>query len=222
MNEYYLSRDKIITKTDEWMKSYNIPKYRSKNITFNHNNSALIVIDMQEYFINENSHAFIPSAQFIIPNINTLIKRYRKLGLPIIFTFHAYKNDEDPGIMGRWWKDVLRVNNPMSKIHSKINWNKEDITLRKNRYSAFIGTNLDEILTGMNIDTLLVSGVMTHLCCESTARDAFMRDYETYFVIDATAANSELLHVSSLRTLVDGFVIPVKTSDIVKETDNYA
>ncbi|MCK5301472.1 MAG: isochorismatase family protein, partial [Thermoplasmatales archaeon] len=96
MNEYYLSRDKIITKTDEWMKSYNIPKYRSKNITFNHNNSALIVIDMQEYFINENSHAFIPSAQFIIPNINTLIKRYRKLGLPIIFTFHAYKNDEDP------------------------------------------------------------------------------------------------------------------------------
>lgn len=48
-----------------------------------------------------------------------------------------------------------------------------------------------------------------------------MRDYETYFVIDATAANSELIHVSSLRTLVDGFVIPVKTSDIVKETDNY-
>jgi len=73
----------------------------------------------------------------------------------------------------------------------------------------------------MNINTLIVSGIMTHLCCESTARDAFMRDYETYFVIDATAANSELIHVSSLRTLVDGFVIPVKTSDIVKETDNY-
>jgi isochorismate hydrolase len=49
-----------------------------------------------------------------------------------------------------------------------------------------------------------------------------MRDYETYFVVDATAATSELLHVSSLRTLVDGCVIPVKTSDIIKETDNYA
>ncbi|MCK5458651.1 MAG: cysteine hydrolase [Thermoplasmatales archaeon] len=222
MNEYYLSRDKIITKTDEWMKSYNIPKYRMRNITFNHNNSALIVIDMQEYFINKSSHAFIPSAQFIVPNINSLIERYKKLNLPIIFTMHAYKNNEDPGIMGRWWRDVLRVNNPMSKIHSKINWNKNDITLRKNRYSAFIGTNLDEMLTGMNINTLIISGVMTHLCCESTARDAFMKDYETYFVIDATAATSEVLHVSSLRTLVDGFVIPVRTSDIIKETDNYA
>jgi isochorismate hydrolase len=222
MNKSYLSQDNIIAKTNEWMKSYNVPKFRSRNITFNPDNSALIVIDMQEYFIDKNSHAFTPSAQFIVPNINSLIKRYRKLDLPIIFTIHAYKNDEDPGIMGRWWRDVLRVDNPMSKIHLKINWNKEDITLRKNRYSAFNGTNLDEILTDMNINTLLISGIMTHLCCESTARDAFMRDYETYFVVDATAATSELLHVSSLRTLVDGCVIPVKTSDIIKETDNYA
>jgi isochorismate hydrolase len=222
MSEYYLSQDNIITKTDEWMKSYNIPKFRSRNIAYNPNNSALMVIDMQEYFIDKNSHAFMPSAQFIIPNINNLIKRYRKLDLPIIFTIHAYKKDEDPGIMGRWWRDVLRVDNPMSKIHSKINWNKEDITLLKNRYSAFIGTNLDELLKGMSINTLLISGIMTHLCCESTARDAFMRDYEPYFVIDATATTSELLHVSSLRTLVDGCVIPVKTRDIIKEMDNYA
>jgi isochorismate hydrolase len=193
-----------------------------ENISFNPGHSALLVIDMQKYFIDKNSHAFIPSAQSIVPNINSLIQRYRHLSFPIIFTFHAYKKKEDPGIMGRWWRDVLRVDNPMSKIHSKINWNTEDITLLKNRYSAFLGTTLDDILTGMSIDTLVVTGVMTHLCCESTARDAFMRDYETYFVIDATATTNERLHVSSLRTLADGFVIPVKTSDILKETDHYA
>ena len=58
---------------------------------------------------------------------------------------------------------------------------------------------------------------MTHLCCETTARDAFMRDYDVYFIVDATATETESLHISSLRTLTDGFTIPMKTSEILKE-----
>lgn len=94
---------------------------------------------------------------------------------------------------------------------------KNDITLQKSRYSAFIGTNLNQILKNMKIDTLVITGIMTHLCCESTARDAFMRDYEVYFVIDATASYNETLHVSSLITLTNGFAIPVITDTILKE-----
>jgi isochorismate hydrolase len=217
MEKYYLTKKNISTKAKEWLTKLSIPTSRMKQFKFQPKNSALLVIDMQEYFLNKNSHAFLPAAKIIIPNINSIIDAYRKKGFLLIFTLHALKSNEKPGIMGRWWKDVPRLDSPLSKIYSYINWKKNDITLQKSRYSAFIGTNLDQILKNMKIDTLVITGIMTHLCCESTARDAFMRDYEVYFVIDATASYNETLHVSSLITLTNGFAIPVITDTILKE-----
>lgn len=207
-------------KADEWLNTLSIPSSRKKKFTFIPENSALLVIDMQEFFLNKQSHAFVPSAKTIVPNINSLIKKYRKQEYPIIFTFYALESDENPGMMGRWWGDVLRVTNSLSRIHSSLNLDDNDIILRKSRYSAFIETDLDQILKDNKVDTLVITGIMTHLCCESTAREAFMRDYEVYFVVDATAADTEALHFSSLRTLTDGFAIPVKTNTILKEVKN--
>jgi len=62
---------------------------------------------------------------------------------------------------------------------------------------------------------VVITGVMTHLCCESTARDAFMRDLEVFFVIDATATDQEDLHMGSLRALADGFAIMVTTKEVL-------
>ena len=217
MEENYLTKQNISLKTDEWLSKLNIPPRRKKNFKFSMKKSALLVIDMQEFFLNEKLHAFISAGKTIIPNINLLIDNYRKKGNLIIFTYHALEINEKPGVMGRWWGDMLRINNPLSKIHSSINLKKSDITIRKNRYSAFIGTNLEQILKEKKIDNIVITGIMTHLCCESTARDAFMKDYDVYFVVDATASETETLHFSSLITLSDGFTIPVKTSDILKE-----
>jgi isochorismate hydrolase len=217
MDKYYLTEENISSKADEWLNGLDLRPSRQNKFKFNPQNSALLIIDMQEYFLSKESHAFIPAAMTIVPNINSIIKEYRKHNLPIIFTFHALERDEKPGIMGRWWGDVLRVTSPLSRIHSSIRCKKSDIILRKSRYSAFVGTNLDQILKNMEIDKLVITGVMTHLCCDSTARDAFMKDYGVYFVVDATATDDETLHVSSLRTLSDGFVIPIKTNDVLKE-----
>lgn len=222
MNECYLTKQNISAKTDEWLTNLSIPPSRKKHFTFIPENSALLIIDMQEFFLNEESHAFVPSARTIVPNVNSLVEEYRRQEYPIIFTFHALESDEKPGMMGRWWGDVLRVTNSLSRIHSSLNWEENDITLRKSRYSAFIGTNLDQILKDNKVNTLVITGIMTHLCCESTAREAFMRDYEVYFVVDATATDTEALHVSSLRTLTDGFVIPVKTNMIIEGVKNIA
>lgn len=215
VNENYLTKQNISLKTNKWMSELSIPLKRKKNFKFSPKKSALLVIDMQEFFLNKESHSYIPAANTIVPNVNLIIDKYKKQGFPIIFTFHAYEVDEDPGVMGKWWGDMLRVNNPLSEIHLSIGLNKDDIIFRKNRYSAFIGTDLDQILKEKKIDTLVITGIMTHLCCESTARDAFMRDYNVYFVVDATATETESLHISSLRTLTDGFAIPMKTVDIV-------
>jgi len=215
MNEYYPRKQSISAKSDEWLAALEIPDSRLARFRFNPENSALLIIDMQDFFLKEESHAFLPAARAITANINSVVERFRKRNHPVIFTYHALEEDEEPGLMGRWWGDVLKADDPLSRIHSSVDWQSDDITIRKSRYGAFTGTILDRTLEDMGIKSLVVTGIMTHLCCESTAREAFMRDYEVYFVIDATATRSEKLHFSSIRALADGFAVPVKTDSIL-------
>jgi isochorismate hydrolase len=123
--------------------------------------------------------------------------------------------DEKSGIMDRWWNDALRNEDPQSEITVELLPLENDLIVRKTRYSAFIGTDLEEFLMIKMAKSVVICGVMTHLCCESTAREAFMKDFEVYFVVDGTAAQNEELHLSSLRTLSNGFAIPVTTSEII-------
>ena len=178
--------------------------------------SALMVIDMQRYFLDERSHAFLDAASVVKENAKRLVGLYRQRGLPIIFTRHALKDEDEAGIMASWWGDNIRDGDPMSGIVDELKPMDGEHVIRKTRYSAFIGTDLDDYLASKGVKRLVVTGVMTHLCCESTARDAFMRDFEVFFVVDATSSRDEELHLSSLRCLTDGFVIPVTTEEVVR------
>jgi isochorismate hydrolase len=123
--------------------------------------------------------------------------------------------DENPGIMGRWWNDVIKNEDPQSEIISELLPLENEIILRKTRYSAFYGTELEEILTIKMAKSVVICGVATHLCCETTSREAFIKDFEVYFVVDGTAAQTEELHVSSLKVLSNGFAVPVTTSALM-------
>ena len=85
------------------------------------------------------------------------------------------------------------------KIHSK------DKILPKKRYSAFFETDLEAFLRAKEIRDLIISGVMTNLCCETTAWDAFMRDYRVFFLIDGTATGIDEHHLATLKNLGFGF-----------------
>jgi isochorismate hydrolase len=174
-----------------------------------------MVIDMQDYFLDEGSHAFIPESRAILPNVKALLDAYRRGGLQVVFTRHAHGKDEDPGMLGRWWADVILEDDPSSRIATVLEPMESEPVIRKNRYSAFQGTDLDVFLRARGIRSVVITGVMTHLCCESTAREAFMKDFEVYFVVDGTATQSEDLHISSLKTLSDGFAVPVTTDDVL-------
>ncbi len=182
---------------------------------FSAKRTVLLVIDMQRFFIDPRSHASFPAAEEIIKSIQQLLRGFRSLNLPVIFTRHALLNDEPTGMMGSWWGDVLREGDPFSAIDDRLeSWPGERI-IRKTRYSAFVGTNLDELLKELDVNRLIITGVMTHLCCESTARDAFMRNHEVIFVIDATATDDEDLHIGSLRAMADGFAILATTREVL-------
>lgn len=215
MKESYALKGNIRDKGKEWLRAVEEYGKRRDDFELEPSRSALMVIDMQEHFLGEKSHAYLPSSEAIIPNIERLLKAYRENGHLVVFTRHAHKKDEDPGILGRWWADVIRDGDSSSRITPALRPLKSEVVIRKTRYSAFQRTDLENILKEKGIRCLVITGVMTHLCCESTAREAFMKDFEVYFVVDATASQYEDFHLASLKTLSDGFAIPLTTDEVL-------
>ena len=177
--------------------------------------SALLVIDMQNFFTDESSHAFIPSIGSIIPKINALIELYSTTGLPILFSRHGLLEGEHPGIMAEWWSDTVMEGTKQAELAPDLTVPEDAIVFRKTTYDCFHGTELHRTLTDLGVKTLAITGVMTHLCCETTARAAFVRDFQVLFVMDATATVNRDLHLSTLRTLADGFAVPCTTADLI-------
>ncbi len=211
-------RGGIERKAKEWMdlvRPYQ-SAHRDARERFSPEESALLVIDMQRYFHDSTSHAHIPSSKAIVRNVQALVDAYRAISRPVIFTRYALLRDEDPGTMGRWWGDVLRDGDKMSEISPPFAPLATEAVLRKSRYSAFVGTDLETRLREAGTSNILITGVLTHLCCESTARDAFMRDFDVFMAVDGTASETEDLHVSSLKTLTDGFALPVTCSEVIR------
>lgn len=197
------------------MMKRSLKKYLRRPFAFQLDNSALLVTDMQRFFLESGSHAYLPLAKPIVPRIKKLIAFYRRRRLPVIFTRHALQQGEDAGIMARWWKDTLREGTKLAQIIPPLRPGRNEHVIRKTRYSAFYNTGLDRLLKRLNVKRVVITGVLTHLCCESTARDAFIRDYEVYFMADATATDNADLHLSSLKALADGFAVILNANDIL-------
>ena len=191
-------------------------RHRSARHKFQPQHAALLVIDMQRYFLDPSSHAYLPDSKHIVGNVQSLISRCRERSIPILFTRHAHQRAEDTGNMGSWWGDVIRDGTEMSTIDNRFAPLPKEKILRKTRYSAFVGTGLERWLRARRASQLLITGVMTHLCCETTARDAFMKGFDVFFVVDGTASKTQDLHVSSIKTLTDGFAIPVSTKEVLR------
>lgn len=105
---------------------------------------------------------------------------------------------------------------PESEIHPDIAPLPGEKVISKHRYSAFYNTDLETVLRCLQIEDLVISGVMTNLCCESTARDAYQRDYRVFFLADSTGSINEEMHLASLRNLAFGFSF-VTSADVVME-----
>ena len=178
--------------------------------------AALLVIDMQRFFLDQESHAFMPEGFEAIPRINGLVRAFRDRNWPIVFTRHIHPKGSDPGTMGKWWSDVMWEGSHYLDIHPSIELLTEDKVIKKQRYDVFLGTDLEEHLRSKGIIQVVITGVMTNLCCETTARTAFCRDLEVFFVHDCTATASEELHFSSLRTLAHGFAVLLTARELLE------
>ena len=175
--------------------------------------SALLVIDMQRYFLCPGSHAFLPAAPAIVPNVSALIAAFRRAALPVYFTRHA-NHPGDAGQMAAWWRELLTHDHPLGGIEEGLPA-PGDTVIEKTQYDAFYRTELESRLRQDGVRQLVITGVATHLCCESTARSAFVRGFAVFMAIDGTATLNRELHVASLRGLALGFALPVLCADLL-------
>jgi isochorismate hydrolase len=214
MKEVYFNQAQITSQARQFLDPVS-HLLRHRKIEIDKKHTALLVLDMQNYFLDPGSHAFVPSAPAIIGNINRLQECMSSLGLPVFHTYHTNTVD-NAGSMKTWWRQLIKPGTADAQIIPEIAFPGAHV-IEKNQYDAFCGTSLKKTLKQAGMTQLVVTGVMTHLCCETTARAAFMQGFKVYFTIDGTATTNRQFHQASILNLSHGFAIPVLTHQIVEQ-----
>jgi len=192
--EEYLKEGSVDRWADEFLSEL---ARKSWPFIFEPSSSALIVIDMQEFFLSPSSDAFIPSVGAIMERVERCIEAFRRSERPVVFTRHIDDEGEDT-VMTRWWGGKISAEDPLSRLHPGFDVS-EAIVIEKSQY-----------------DQVVITGVLTHLCCETTARGAFMRNFEVFFPVDGTATYNEDFHRATLLNLSHGFAVLTTCDSIVR------
>jgi nicotinamidase-related amidase len=213
MKSLYFTPETIQSASQAMLKEVDELRHRHDDIVFLPEHAALLVLDMQEYFLAEPSHAFVPSAPAILPGVQALIATFGAFRRPIIFTRHE-NTSEDAHQMGVWWHDLLAPDSPAARVTAGLDVSLGKV-LHKHQYDAFHETELEGLLFADHVSQVVITGVMTHLCCETTARSAFVHGFEVFFCVDGTATYTEEFHHATLLSLAHGFAVPVLVDDIL-------
>lgn len=197
----------------------------------NPTSTALIVVDLQNAFmVEELAAVYVPQAVEIVPNVNRLADAVRRSGGKVCFLRHTHTKE----ILESWQnyfdlgssesrKQRLARSERLSEgdvgheLHPSLMVAPEDKQVCKTRFSAFIhdSSNLHEILQQDGIDTLLIAGAVSNVCCESTARDAMMLNYKVIMISDANAALSDDEHIAALANIYNTFGDVMTTDETI-------
>jgi bifunctional isochorismate lyase/aryl carrier protein len=172
--------------------------------------SALLLVDLQRYFGDPTSHAFVPALDAVLPRCLELADLFRRAGRPVMLTQHVDADANSP--MSRWWRGHILSNDPLAGLMPEVRGLGPVVT--KASYSAFHQTTLEEQLRAAGCNTLVIAGVATHLCCETTARHAFVLGFDSVVVADGCASFDEDLHLGALRGLSHGVAVVADVREI--------
>lgn len=219
-----------MTETKSCLLAEHIEKITARDgvphsvIKLDPSDTALLIVDMQNYYMKEGANSYCPNAQAIVPNVNRLADATRRFGCPVVWL----RNVTNSAAFKSWTRHYDRMTSSYIdmrrrelakdgdgfKFWHEMDVRNRDRNVEKTRYSAFIpgASNLANILGEYSADTLIICGVATNVCVESTARDAMMMNYRTIIIEDACAANTMEAHAASLNTLYLNFG-DVQTTD---------
>ena len=198
--------------------------------------TAVIVIDVQNDFcspggyMHQESHP-LDMVQEMLPNLKAFLAGAKEAGVPRIFFQANYATDYNWYLSPVWLERARRSNPKGGHIDYAVceegAWGfeivdgfqpsgmKDEIVIKKHRYSGFVGTELDLVLRSRGIKTVVMTGVATNVCVESTARDAFMRDYHVVLLSDCSATYSDAEQEATLANIRQYFGEVTTSADVL-------
>jgi nicotinamidase-related amidase len=159
--------------------------------------TAFLVVDMTNDFLLEGAPMECPPGRDLIPRLASLADSFRDAGMPVIYTTHVHRPDgSDMGRMADTLTHLadeqrrplgLIAGTPGIEVHDELTPHEGEVLIEKHRFSSFHDSDLETVLRVKGIDTVVIGGVATNGCCESTAREASFRDYKVIFLSDGNA-----------------------------------
>jgi ureidoacrylate peracid hydrolase len=152
---------------------------------------ALLNLDLQNVFV-EGSPIAAPDGPAVVRRVNRLAAACRKVGVLVVHTAHVTREDgSNVGVMGEIIPPVtaglIARGSVPAALHRDLRIEPGDVILEKPRYGAFHGTDLELILRARGVDSVIITGIATNVCAETTAREACVRDFRVFFTSDGTA-----------------------------------
>lgn len=197
--------------------------------------TAHVIVDLQNGFMEPGATVELPVARDIVPNVNEICKAVRAAGGVNVFI--RYLIDEATQVSwSSWFTDFASPQRRKAMIETfgkdchgfalwpELDVKPEDLIVDKTRFGAFVpgSSQLHEILQARGIDTLIITGTATNVCCESTARDAMQMNYKVIFVADGNAALTDAEHNATLNNMVTLFADVMTTEELVGFLDRAA
>ncbi|MCK5023104.1 MAG: cysteine hydrolase [Candidatus Aenigmarchaeota archaeon] len=182
--------------------------------------TVLLVVDIQNSFVEEGSPNEIEIIKDNLEKLKNFIDFCRDGGIEIIYTRHAFdreKNIIEAKLFPPKMNEALRKGSHGWEIHDKIGPKEGDIIIDKNKYDAFHGTNLNDVLRSKGTENVIITGTITQVCCESTARSAMSYDYNVIFCSDLNFSFDEELHERTLKVIKRSFGEVLNSEEIMKK-----
>lgn len=188
---------------------------------------ALLVIDMINAFIDEESPLCVKNAKATVPRIKEVVDACRKKGIPVCFIGREYREDGTDVEVSRWsfWSEHGRPLTPASvgrlsgDFYVPLTPEEKDYVIIKRKWSAFFKTELDLVLRRLGVDTVVITGTQTPNCIRATAFDADMNDFATIILSDCVSSKNEEVQKSNLYDFESvGFTV-MRSADFLEKID---
>jgi ureidoacrylate peracid hydrolase len=185
-----------------------------------------LVVDVQNDFCSPEGSAGkrgedVTAAQEMVPRLARLIDEARRAALPVVYvrTTHSEWTDTPSWLFRKSQQktlDTCREGTWGAEFYDGIAPLPEERVVIKHRYSSFINTDLNTVLRARGVESVLVTGVATNVCVETTARDAYMFDYYVTLVEDCSAAYTRAAHEGTVENIRNHFGLVASSQEIVE------